>query len=224
MLPSFTKTRVTNTGTKFSSLSGVEFNSPSAHLDFDPTEQLLDAESACFWNVDHCGRGFVHHMIMSVDHIDDSKFSQKVMISVNGHRDEVSKASKFIAYIHQNRMHFSIYEADKNSEWLVSSPVLTGADSYIGRSLKITLAWVRDRSLALHINGFLVDGSSKALLSPVNADIYSAKDLLNKHSYEIGIKLLDSNAFSSSYQPSPLTGELIIWYTAKNLRPLTGET
>jgi hypothetical protein len=48
-------------------------------------------------------------MIMSVDHIDDSKFSQKVMIFVNGHRDEASKASEFIAYIHQNRMHFSTH-------------------------------------------------------------------------------------------------------------------
>ena len=44
MLPSFTKTRVANAGTKFSSLSGVAFSSPSAHLDFDPAEQLLHTD------------------------------------------------------------------------------------------------------------------------------------------------------------------------------------
>lgn len=208
MLPSFTKTSVANKGTKFNSMNGIEFNSPSAHLDFDPTKQFLDTESACFWHVDNCQRGFVQHMIMSVDHIDESKFNQKVMILVNGHvghEDEAAnKASKFIVYIHKNRMHFSIYEADRNIEWLVSSPVLTGTDSYIGKSLKITLTWIRDDSLSLHFNGFLIDKSLNALATPLNTDIYSAKDLLNKHSYEIGIKLMNSNAFTTNYQPSQL--------------------
>lgn len=134
MLPSFTKINVQNDATKFNKFTGLEFNTPSAHLNLNPTEEFLEAESACFWNIDNCVNGFVQHMTISVDHIDESKFSQKVLIFVNGHGDK--SGSKFIGYIQSNRLHFSIYEMDKNVEWLVSSPVLTSGN-YVSRPLKV---------------------------------------------------------------------------------------
>lgn len=40
--------------------------------------------------------------------------------------------------------------------------------------------------------------SQAALKTPLNSDIYSASDMLNTHSYEIGIKLINSNQLNSN--------------------------
>lgn len=138
LLPTFSTVSVKNLGTQFNSITGMEFHTPGAHIDMDPVdaEQSIDSDSACFWNIDNCLNGFVQHMIMSIDELDETKFNQKVMIIINGHESQGS-GTKFVTYVHNNRLHFSIYEASKDVEWLVSSPELTERN-YKNRPLKVS--------------------------------------------------------------------------------------
>jgi len=132
MVSSFTRVVVQSVGTVFDAVQGLGFRSPSAHVNLDPAEDFLDSDTACFWNLENCESGFLQHMILSVELLDESRFQQKVVIMVNGKRE----GSKLVGYIHQNRLHFSVYDTEKKIEWLVSSPIL--ADKYLNRPIKVS--------------------------------------------------------------------------------------
>ena len=144
----------------------------------------------CIINYLNCNlfKGFVQHMIMSLDRIDDKKINQKVIIFINGQES----SSKFTAYIYKNRLHFSIYEYDENVEWIVSSPLLD-KNKYLNRQLKITITWQREKYFSLHFDGFLIDLINKPLSSPLNQDIYLATNSLNKFNYEYGTKTISGS-------------------------------
>jgi len=132
MLASMTRVDVESMGAVFDGVRGVGFRSPAAHVNLEPAEEFLDAETACFWNVENCESGFVQHMVMSVDLLDEGKFQQKVVLFVNGKKE----ASKLVGYVQNGRLHFSVYEASSGVEWLVSSPVLTR--NYLNRPIKVS--------------------------------------------------------------------------------------
>ena len=60
---------------------------------------------------------------------------------------------------------------------------------------------MRDKLLSLHFDGFLIDKTNK---ESFNGDAYLKKSLLNKNSYEIGIKSVNANAYASYRQLSHL--------------------
>lgn len=126
-------------------------------------------------------------MILSIDRLDEKKFSSKVTLFVNGQTD----SSKLLAYLHKNRLHFSLFDSIDSQEWLVSSYTLI-KHIHLSRPLKLTLTYARDKYLALHIDGFLIDMSTKPSAPPVNHDIYFAVNSLYKSYYEFGLKLVPS--------------------------------
>lgn len=126
-------------------------------------------------------------MILSIDRLDEKKYSNKVTLFVNGETD----SSKLLAYVHKNRLHFSLFDSIDSQEWLVSSYTLV-KHIHLSRPLKITLTFSRDKYLALHIDGFLIDMCSKPSAPPLNHDIYFAVNSLYKSYYEFGLRLVPS--------------------------------
>ena len=218
MLPSLaTKLLVTNQGAQFDRSLGMRFRTSSARLFLSPPPPSSgatgktggddddDAEAeSCMWNLDECAYGFVQHMIVSIDRLDDKQRmyqNSKVLLFVNGAPGVV--ASKFVAYVHQTRLFFSVYEHETSAEWLVSLPLLTNnnlnsinnkqqSSSMLGKALRLSVAWQRGKQLSLHLDGVLVERQTRAARPPLNQDIFmSAK--LNRHAYEYGTKLILSN-------------------------------
>jgi hypothetical protein len=131
-------------------------------------------------------------MILSIDRLDEKKFSNKVLLFVNGQTD----SSKLLAYLHKNRLHFSLFDQIDSKEWLVSSYALI-KPTHLARPLKLTLTYARDKYFALHIDGFLIDMSQKPSSPPINHDIYFALASLYKTYYEFGLKMVPTGLMSS---------------------------
>jgi hypothetical protein len=188
IMPSFTKTTVESVDTSFDKIKGVQFKDASARLILSPSAEVASTDS-CFWNADDCAQGFIQHMIISIDRLDEKKASQKVILFSNGAQQDTVK---FVCYLHKNRIHFSLYEEaqDSNSavEWLASSFPLDKVKD-LNRNLKLTITWLREKYLSLHIDGFLVDIVTKPSSPPVNNDIYaSLNSPTNRHLYEYGMR------------------------------------
>ena len=187
ILPSFTKINVQNVATVFDKNRGVQFKNSASRLYLMPSSDVPESDS-CFWNIDDCPNGFVQHIIMSIDKLDEKKFNHKVVLFVNGYES----SSKFVSYLYKNRLYFSLYENDENVEWLVSSGPLDKT-KYLNRQLKITISWLREKYLSLHFDGYLIDIITKPLTPPLNLDIYSNFNL-NRFYYEYGVRVISSNS------------------------------
>ena len=188
--PSFTKTSVESTDLGFDKIKGVQFRQVSSRMFLTPSGDIA-APDACFWRAEDCAQGFVQHMIMSVDKLDEKRVSQKVILFTQGAVDSV----KFVCYLHKNRLHFSLFEEAEESttalEWLTSSFLLDKSRD-LNRNLKLTFTWMRDKYVSLHVDGFLVDIVTKPSSPPVNSDIYASlsSSLARKHQYEYGLRLV----------------------------------
>ena len=140
ILPSFTKISVNKVATKFNKLHGIEFDNPTSAVNLKPaTSDSVEADN-CFWDVESCLKGFVQHMVLSIDYLDETKFDQKVVIFSNSQPVDkaASNAFKLVAYIYNNQLHFAIYKDNKKSEWHVKSPSLTADGvNYLNRPLKV---------------------------------------------------------------------------------------
>jgi hypothetical protein len=221
ILPSFTKINIENTGgTVFDKKRGVQFKSPSARLHLMPSDADVPDMDACFWNIEDCtggavsgsggGGGFVQHMILSVDKLEEKKANQKVVWFVNG----FESSSKFIGYIYKSRLYFSIYESDTNTEWIVSSGPLDLIKN-LNRELKMTISWQRDTFLSLHFDGFLIDMITKPLKPPLNQDIYSNLDF-NRFYYEYGIQSITDIIFNKNPMPHDQSHQFTLKYVRRD--------
>lgn len=193
ILPSFTKIQVQNLATQFDKQRGIQFKNTVARINLAPNSEVPEADS-CFWNIEDCAHGFIQHIVMSIDRLDEKKFNLKVLLFQNGQSD----MSKFVAFVYKNRLHFSIFEQIDSQEWMVSSFALDKS-KHLNRQLKITVTWLRDKYMALHLDGFLVDMSTKPSSPPVNQDVYISINNLNRFYYEYGVRLIqtDKNSISN---------------------------
>jgi hypothetical protein len=82
IMPSFTKVNVEMQDTMFDRLKGVQFKQQSKLLISPSIKDMskIPMSEACFWNLDDCTQGFVQHIVMSIDRLDEKKVNQKVKI------------------------------------------------------------------------------------------------------------------------------------------------
>lgn len=212
ILPSFTKIQVQNVATQFDKQKGIQFKNTVSRISLAPSSEIPEADS-CFWNIEDCANGFTQHMILSIDRLDEKKFNLKVLIFQNGQSD----MSKFVAFVHKNRLHFSIFEQIESQEWMVSSFQLDKS-KHLNRSLKITITWLREKYLALHIDGFLVDMTTKPSSPPVNQDVYISINNLNRFYYEFGVRLIqtDKSSLTSNIGSTLLNHQFTLKYTRRD--------
>ncbi|CAF0717725.1 unnamed protein product [Brachionus calyciflorus] len=186
ILPSFTKIEINNVATQFDKLKGIQFRNTISKLSLSPLSEIPETDS-CFWNIEDCSTGFTQHIVMSIERLDEKKFNSKVVLFQNGQSD----MSKFVAFVYKNRLHFSLFEQTESQEWLVSTFPM---NKHLNRQIKITITYLRDKYLSLHVDGFLVDMTTKPSSPPVNQDVYISINNLNRFYYEFGVRLIQSDS------------------------------
>lgn len=138
--------------------------------------------------------GFVQHMEMSIDKLDSKRFNEKVFFYRNGN----SQNLMLTGYIQMNQIYFSLMDLSSNQEWVVSSLLQS---TKMSRVLRITINWVKDQFLSLHMSGVLIDVANKA--STLSSDSFAKiKDIKSGDNVMLYLGNFNSDRAYTSHQIS----------------------